>query len=158
RVAEDAERDLTRYFHARWAKDEIGTAFTGIIVGVTNFGVFLELPNGVEGLMHVSHLVDDYYLYLEDSLMLMGKHTRKRYRLGDRVEVKVLAANPTQRQIDLIPADMPMPEPDPHEEQPTVTKPPRKLKTPQEGVAEGMVEDSRNARDGRTAKRQRGAA
>ncbi len=159
RVAEDAERDLTRYFHARWAKDQVGVSFSGIVVGVTNFGVFVELPNGVEGLMHVSHLVDDYYLYLEDSLMLMGKHTRKRYRLGDRVEVKVLAANPTQRQIDLIPADMPMPEPDPLDEQPTVTKPPRKLKTPQEGVAEGMVEETRNARNGgRGAKKQHGAA
>ena len=98
RVAEDAERDLTRYFHARWAKDQVGTAYTGTIVGVTNFGVFLELPNGVEGLMHVSHLMDDYYLYLEDSLMLMGKHTRKQVHLG-RVEVRILAAN-TQRQID----------------------------------------------------------
>src|SRR5690554_178954 len=148
RVAEDAERDLTRYFHARWAKDEIGTAFTGIIVGVTNFGVFLELPNGVEGLMHVSHLEDDYYLYLEDSLMLMGKHTRKKYRLGDRVEVRILAANPTQRQIDLIPADMEMPEVEP-EDRVIVTRPPKVLKSPMQGVAEGVAEDSRNGRSGR---------
>ncbi|HZW98970.1 MAG TPA: ribonuclease R, partial [Trueperaceae bacterium] len=104
RVAESAERDLTRYYHARWAKEHIGEAFVGVIVGVTNFGVFVALANGVEGLMHVSQLDDDYYIYIEDSLMLMGKHTRKRFRMGDRVEVKVLAANPTQRQIDLVPA------------------------------------------------------
>jgi len=157
RVAEDAERDLTRYFHARWAKDEIGTAFTGIIVGVTNFGVFLELPNGVEGLMHVSHLEDDYYLYLEDSLMLMGKHTRKKYRLGDRVEVRILAANPTQRQIDLIPADMEMPEVEP-EERVVVTRPPKTLKSPMQGVAEGVAEDTRNGRGSRKAGGDKGAA
>lgn len=150
RVAEEAERDLTRYFHARWAKDHVGEAFTGIVVGVTNFGVFLELPNAVEGLMHVSHLVDDYYLYIEDQLMLMGKHTRKRYRMGDRVEVRVLAANPTQRQIDLIPADMPMPEPEP-EEKSTETRPPAKLKSPQQGAAEGVVTEM-----GSRAQRQKG--
>ncbi len=110
RRAESAERDLSRYYHARWAKDHVGEAFHGVVSGVTNFGVFVSLPNGVEGLMHVSHLDDDYYIYLEDALMLMGKHTRKRYRMGDRVEVKVFQANPTQRQIDLIPAAMEMPE------------------------------------------------
>lgn len=138
RVAEEAERDLTRYFHSRWAKEHVGEKFTGFVVGVTNFGVFVELPNAVEGLMHVSHLVDDYYLYIEDQLMLMGKHTRKRYRMGDRVEVRILAANPTQRQIDLIPADMPMPDVEAEEKQ-ADTRPPGKLKTPQQGVAEGVV-------------------
>lgn len=150
RVAADAERDLTKYFHARWAKDEIGTAYTGTIVGVTNFGVFLELPNGVEGLMHVSHLMDDYYLYLEDSLMLMGKHTRKKYRLGDRVEVRIIAANPTQRQIDLIPADMEMPELEP-DEPVAATKPPKVLKSPAQAVAEGVVVPTHAARPGRKA-------
>ena len=138
RVAEDAERDLTRYYHARWAKDHIGESYTGIVVGVTNFGVFVSLPNAVEGLMHVSHLEDDYYLFLEDALMLMGKHTRKRYRMGDRVEVKILASNPTQRQIDLIPADMEMPEIEAVEEKPTV-KPPRKLKTPKDAVHDAQL-------------------
>ncbi|MFA5594351.1 MAG: ribonuclease R [Trueperaceae bacterium] len=157
RVAEDAERDLTRYFHARWAKDQVGTAYTGTIVGVTNFGVFLELPNGVEGLMHVSHLMDDYYLYLEDALMLMGKHTRKKYRLGDRVEVRILAANPTQRQIDLIPADMEMPEVEP-EERVVDTRPPKVLKSPVQGVAEGVADDPRQTRKPAAAKGGKQAA
>ncbi len=115
RVAEDAERDLTKYFHAVWARDRIGETFSATVSGVTNFGVFLALPNGVEGLMHVSQLDDDYYLFLEDQLMLMGKHTRKRYRMGDRVEVKVLASNPVNRQIDLLPAHMDLPEAEPDE-------------------------------------------
>lgn len=112
RVAEDAERDLTKYFHAVWARDHVGERFMATVSGVTNFGVFLALPNGVEGLMHVSQLDDDYYLFLEDQLMLMGKHTRTRYRMGDRVEVKILASNPVNRQIDLLPAHMELPEAD----------------------------------------------
>jgi ribonuclease R len=129
RVAESAERDLTRYYHARWAKEHVGETFVGVVVGVTNFGVFVALANGVEGLMHVSHLEDDYYIFLEDSLILMGKHTRKRYRMGDRVEVKIMAANPTQRQIDLVPASMEVTVPE-TEEAPARTKRPKKLKDP----------------------------
>jgi len=151
RVAESAERDLTRYFHARWAKDHIGETYSGIVVGVTNFGVFVAMANAVEGLMHVSHLDDDYYIYLEDSLMLMGKHTRKRYRMGDRFEVRILAANPTQRQIDLIPADMEMPETDP-EEQVAPSKPPRKLKTPLEGGIDAELAMGRRSASGAAAR------
>lgn len=134
RRAESAERDLTRYYHARWARDHIGESYNGVVSGVTNFGVFVSLPNGIEGLMHVSHLDDDYYVFLEDSLMLMGKHTRKRYRMGDRIEVKIFQANPTQRQIDLIPASMEMPEVDLPTD-PAVIKKPRKLKAPGASLA-----------------------
>jgi ribonuclease R len=145
RRAESAERDLSRYYHARWAKDHIGESFHGVVSGVTNFGVFVSLQNGVEGLMHVSHLDDDYYIYLEDALMLMGKHTRKRYRMGDRVEVKVLQANPTQRQIDLIPATMEMPEVE-IEEKPVRQKPPKTLKAPSAFTAEEGAQASGNGR------------
>ena len=128
RTAEEAERDLTRYYHARWAKDHVGEAFGGVISGVTNFGVFVALPNAVEGLIHVSQLDDDYYVYLEDSLMLLGKHSRRKFRLGDRLEVKILASNPVQRQIDLIPGYLEMPETEPEERE--HSKPPKELKTP----------------------------
>ncbi|HKI57932.1 MAG TPA: ribonuclease R [Trueperaceae bacterium] len=148
RRAESAERDLTRYYHARWAKEHVGESFQGVVSGVTNFGVFVALPNAVEGLMHVSHLDDDYYIYLEDSLMLMGKHTRKRFRLGDRIEVKVLQANPTQRQIDLIPASMEMPEVE-VEEKPQRQKPPKNLKAPAAYVAEQGAEKGAGKRAGR---------
>ncbi len=104
RNAEEAERDLTRYYHARWAKEHIGEAFNGSISGVTNFGVFVALPNGAEGLIHISQLEDDYYMFLEDSLMLLGKNTRRKFRMGERLEIKIIASNPVQRQIDLLPA------------------------------------------------------
>ncbi|HEX7022273.1 MAG TPA: S1 RNA-binding domain-containing protein, partial [Trueperaceae bacterium] len=129
RVAEDAERDLTRYYHARWAKEHRGEAFPGVISGVTNFGIFVALPNGVEGLLHVSHLDDDYYMYLEDSMMLMGKHNRKKFRLGDRIQVKIASANPTSRLIDLIPAHMEVAEEAEAEEKPHGPAP-KRLKTP----------------------------
>ena len=132
RVAEDAERDLTRYYQALWAKEHIGETFNGVITGVTNFGIFVALPNGVEGLMHVSQLEDDYYMYLEDAMMLVGKHTKKKYRLGDRTGVKMLNANPTVRQIDLMPAHMEMPEASEAEadERPRTRQAPENLKTP----------------------------
>lgn len=131
RVAEEAERDLNRYFHACWAKEQIGQEFAGVITGVTNFGVFVALPNGIEGLVHVSHLEDDYYLYLEDSLMLYGKHTRRKFRLGDRLAVKILAANAMSRQIDLLPADMELPELEPEPETvPKSFKAPRRQPQP----------------------------
>ncbi|MGL4608824.1 MAG: ribonuclease R [Trueperaceae bacterium] len=105
RNAEDAERDLTRYYHARWAKDHINESFNGVISGVTNFGMFIALPNGVEGLVHISQLDDDYYIFLEDSLMLLGKNTRRRFRMGDRLDVTLVASNPVQRQVDLLPTE-----------------------------------------------------
>lgn len=128
RQAEEAERDLTRYYHARWAREHIGKKFTGYVNGVTGFGVFVQLENGVEGLLHVSQLTDDYYVYMEDQLMLLGKHTRKRYRFGDRIEVKIYTVNPTQRQIDLLPASADVPEPEP--EAPKQVKPPKVIKEP----------------------------
>jgi ribonuclease R len=129
RTAEDAERDLTRYFHARWASEHLGESYQGIINGITNFGLFVSLPNGVEGLIHVSNLDDDYYMFLEESLMLMGKHSRKKFRLGDRIEVKIYQANPTNRQIDLIPASQELPEVEAEEAAPR-EKAPKKLRTP----------------------------
>ena len=100
-----------------------------MISGVTNFGVFVALPNGIEGLIHVSQLDDDYYVYLEDSLMLLGKSSRRKFKLGERLEIKILASNPVQRQIDLIPGYMDLPDTEPDEVEPR-GKPPKELKTP----------------------------
>ena len=127
RLAESAERDLTRYYHARWAKEHRGEVFNGLITGVTNFGIFVALPNGVEGLVHVSQLDDDYYMYIEEQMMMLGKSSKKKYRLGGRMEVRLLNANPTIRQIDLGPSSAELPD-EPEEEQRESA--PRQLKTP----------------------------
>lgn len=138
RTAEEAERDLSKYFHAVWARDHIGEVFQGSVTGVTNFGVFIALPNGIEGLLHVSQLDDDYYVFIEESLMLIGKHSNKRYRMGDRVTVRMLYANPVNRQIDLLPGDQEMPEVQPDAEaQAGMRAPqPKQLKTPQQAATD----------------------
>ena len=106
RNAEAAERDLSKFYHALWAKENVGNKFTGIISGVANFGVFVTLPNGVEGLIHISNLDDDYYIFIEDAMMLAGKHSNRKFVLGSKLDIKIAYSNPVQRQVDLLPAYM----------------------------------------------------
>ena len=80
----------------------IGECFNGIINGVTAFGLFVEMENGIEGLVHVSAMDDDYYNYVEEEYALMGKRNRKVYRLGDAVNVKLIGTNREERTIDLV--------------------------------------------------------
>lgn len=89
RVAQEAEREVDDLKKAEYMKDRIGQEYDGIISSVTSFGMFVELPNTVEGLVHISDLSDDYYIYDEKHLSLIGERTKKIYRLGDEVRVKV---------------------------------------------------------------------
>lgn len=89
RLAEEAEREVDDLKKAEYMKDRIGEEFEGIISSVTNFGFFVELPNTIEGLIHISSLHDDYYIYDERHLSMVGERTKKIYRLGDLVRVKV---------------------------------------------------------------------
>lgn len=74
---------------AEYMAGHIGEEYDGIISGVTAFGMFVELENGVEGLVHISSLLDDYYEFIEENYALMGTRTRKCYRLGDPVRIEV---------------------------------------------------------------------
>jgi ribonuclease R len=89
RVAQDAEREVDDLKKAEYMKDKIGEEYDGIISSVTSFGMFVELPNTIEGLVHISDLSDDYYIYDEKHLCLIGERTKKVYRLGDEVGIKV---------------------------------------------------------------------
>ncbi|WP_055666899.1 ribonuclease R [Desnuesiella massiliensis] len=89
RLAEDAEREVDDLKKAEYMKERIGEEFEGIISSVTNFGFFVELPNTIEGLVHISNLDDDYYVYDERHLTLMGERTKKIYRLGETIKIKV---------------------------------------------------------------------
>ncbi|MBB6097594.1 ribonuclease R [Deinobacterium chartae] len=100
RSAAEAERDLSKYYQAKWAQAHLGETFEGTVSGVTNFGLFIVLENGVEGLLHISNLTDDYYLFLEDALMLKGRSSGRSFRLGDPVNVLIAQVNPLARQID----------------------------------------------------------
>ncbi|WP_294180019.1 ribonuclease R [uncultured Clostridium sp.] len=90
RIAQDAEREVDDLKKAEYMNKRIGEEYDGIVSSVTNFGMFVELPNTVEGLVHISTLEDDYYIYDEKHLSLMGEKTRNIYKLGDEVRVRVL--------------------------------------------------------------------
>ncbi len=102
RTAAEAERATVDLKKAEYMAGHIGEEYDGIISGVTAFGMFVELDNGVEGLVHISSLLDDYYEFIEASYALMGTHTRKCYRLGDPVRIEVFQVNIAERNIDFI--------------------------------------------------------
>jgi ribonuclease R len=102
RAAFEAERDSTDLKKAEYMTGFIGDEFEGVIVGVTAFGFFVEIENGVEGLVHVSSLKDDYYQYIEDKYSLVGEKTGKTYRLGDKAVIIVARVSPAERIIDYV--------------------------------------------------------
>ncbi|GHG11219.1 hypothetical protein GCM10017783_24460 [Deinococcus piscis] len=100
RNAAEAERDLTKYYQAKWAQEHQGLSFMGNVSGVVASGLFVALDNGVEGKLHISNLDDDYYIYLEDAQMLKGRSNGRTFRLGDAVAVTISEVKPLARQID----------------------------------------------------------
>jgi len=102
RRAEDAEREIVEWKKVRFMADKVGDEFTGHVVGVTRFGLFVELiEHFVEGLVHVSGMADDHYRFVESDHALCGETTGRVYRLGDRVDVQVMRVDPARRRIDL---------------------------------------------------------
>ncbi|MBE6066429.1 MAG: ribonuclease R [Clostridium lundense] len=89
RLADEAEREVDDLKKAEYMSERIGEVYEGIISSVTAFGMFIELPNTIEGLVHISTLNDDYYIYDEKHLCLIGERTKKKYKLGDAVRIKV---------------------------------------------------------------------
>lgn len=102
RVAIEAERETTDMKKIEYMAQFVGEEFSGIISGVTAFGIFVELDNGVEGLVHVSTMVNDYYEYREEQFAMVGERTNKSYRLGDEVEVLLVRANVEERNLDFV--------------------------------------------------------
>ncbi|TLS35330.1 ribonuclease R [Pseudalkalibacillus caeni] len=100
RRAVDAERETDELKKAEYMEDKIGEEFEGVISGVTNFGLFVELPNTIEGLVHVSYLTDDYYHYDEGNYAMIGERTGNVFRIGDEIEVRVINVNIDERSID----------------------------------------------------------
>jgi ribonuclease R len=101
RRADDATRDVVAWLKCYYMKDRVGESFTGSISGVTSFGAFVALDGVyVEGLVHVSELGSDYFHFDPARHHLMGERTRKRYRLGDRLRVKVVRVDLDTSRID----------------------------------------------------------
>ena len=103
RTADAAENDIVELKRVQFMLDKIGEEYEGIISGVTSFGLFVELEEiFVEGLIHVSGMADDYYALNERDHSLMGRRTKKRFKMGDRVKVKVENVSLAKKQIDFI--------------------------------------------------------
>lgn len=100
RRAVDAERDTDALKKAQYMLDKIGEEFDGVISSVTNFGMFVELENTVEGLVHVSYMTDDYYRFDDRQMMMIGEHTGKQFRIGDEVTIRVVSVKPEESAID----------------------------------------------------------
>jgi len=102
-VAMEAERASIKMKQAEYMMQHHGHEFDGIISGVTHFGIFVEIPQFlVEGLVHISDLDDDYYTYNEKTYSLEGTSTKKVFRIGDAVRIRVVRADPAERLIDFV--------------------------------------------------------
>ena len=100
RRADEAERETDKYKIVEYMSDKVGQEFDGIISGVTNWGIYVELPNTVEGMVAVKNLNDDYYIFDEDAMMFVGEQTHKEYKIGQAVRVKLESASIMTRTID----------------------------------------------------------
>ena len=99
-AAVDAEREVDDMKMAEYMENHIGEEFDGVISGVESFGIFVELDNLIEGLVHINTLKGDYFNYVEELMCLIGQNTKVRYTIGDKVHVKVIAASKEAKTID----------------------------------------------------------
>lgn len=131
RAAEEAERDTEDLKKVEFMKKHEGEVFEGIISNVTSFGMFVELENTIEGLVRMSSLEDDYYVYNDKTYSLIGERSRKVYRIGDVVNVTLIKADISARKIEFAIVDTGNTENDEKSEEPDWdedVKPKRKRK------------------------------
>ena len=100
RMAEEAERDLVSIKMCEYMQKHINDEYEGIISGISNYGLYIELDNTIEGMCHVENMKDDYYNYDEINCTMIGERTHKIYKIGDSVKIKVISANKMLRRID----------------------------------------------------------
>lgn len=103
RRADEAEREVQKMKKAQFMEAHIGEEYEGVICSVTGWGLYVELQNTVEGLIHVSSLTGDYYVYDRERCELVGERTHNRYRLGQKLRVRVAAADRIARTVDFVP-------------------------------------------------------
>ena len=100
RRAEEAEREVDDLKKAQFMAERIGEEYDGIVSSVTSFGMFVQLENTIEGLVHFSNMEDDFYFFDEGNYMIVGERTKRTYRLGDEVRIKVIGADIGKKNID----------------------------------------------------------
>lgn len=103
RRADEAEREVVKMKKCEYMSKRIGQIYEGVISGVTNWGFYVELPNTVEGLVRVSDLYGDYYLFSEEKMELRGERSGRIYRLGQKVKVTVSGTDKLTRTVDFLP-------------------------------------------------------
>ena len=102
RRADEAERETIKLKKAEYMEAHIGEEFEGVISGITKWGIYVELPNTVEGLVHVTNMYDDHYDYYEEHYEMIGEHTHKVYKLGQTVRVQVIGTDRLTRTVDFV--------------------------------------------------------
>jgi ribonuclease R len=100
RRAVEAERDTDALKKSQYMADKIGEEFEGIVSSVTNFGLFIELPNTIEGLVHVSNMTDDFYRFDDRQMMMIGERSNRQFRIGDEIAIRVIGVKPEESAID----------------------------------------------------------
>lgn len=100
RRAEEAERDTDKLKKVEYMEKYIGEEFTGVVSSITSWGMYVELPNTVDGMIRITNIMDDYYYYDEEKYELVGEATNRRFKLGQELKIKVLATDKLLRQID----------------------------------------------------------
>lgn len=100
RRSDEAERDTEKIKKVEFMQNHIGEVFEGVISSITTWGMYVELPNTVEGMVRVTDIHDDYYYYDEENYELVGEATKHRFKLGQKLKVEVLGTDKLQRQID----------------------------------------------------------
>ena len=105
RRADEAERETDKLKKVEYMEGKIGQTFEGVISGITSWGIYVELPNTVEGMIHVSKLSGDYYYYSEETCEMIGRDTGKSYKLGQKLQIEVDGVDYYQKSIDFVLAD-----------------------------------------------------
>lgn len=100
RRADDAERDTDKIKKVEYMEKHIGEVFEGVISSITSWGMYVELPNTVEGMVRIADIHDDYYYYDEEHYELVGEATKRTFKLGQTVQIEVLRTDKLLRQID----------------------------------------------------------
>ena len=100
KVAQKVEREAESMKKSEFMEDKIGNVYDGIISSVTNFGIFVELENTIEGLIRFEDLGDEYFIYNETNRTLIGEKSNKVYKIGDKVKIEVIKASKEAREID----------------------------------------------------------
>jgi ribonuclease R len=101
RRAVEAERASIKYKQVEFMQDKVGKQFDGLVSGLTDWGIYVELvENKCEGMVSIKSIVDDFYEFDEEEYMIVGRHSGRKFEIGDEVKIEVLNANLSRRQLD----------------------------------------------------------